>query len=174
MDYLTKMSIAVENTEISVLSLLMAKSLVYQTVANINDDTNDTTNTDTVNQNLELSSSPSLKAPPIKITSAVFRQSSKEFLESCSEAGLLNIQISTPCPGNLDIQDSIQDTYGDDFVPTEYQLDEDAMTATQPDNREESISKIFERKDGASETSMFPFSMLGENPEVKKFEKWKD
>lgn len=163
------MSVAVEDAEISILSLMMAKSLVYQTVANVNDDTNDTANTDTITQNLETDSPPSLKAPPMKINSAAFRQSSKEFLESCGEAGLLNIQIAGLAPERLDIQDTIPDTCDDDFGPTEDQFDEDTMTGMVDNRNEQSISKIFERRDDRSETSMFPFSMLGESPEVIYF-----
>lgn len=160
------MSVAVEDAEISMLSLMMAKSLVCQAVTNVNDDTNDTENTDTITQNLETDSLPSLKAPPMKINSFAFRQSSKEFLESWGDAGLLSNQILNPPKAKLDIQETLPDTYADDFVPSEYQLDEDTVTGTVDNRNEQSISKIFEKRDDFSESSMFPFSMLGESPEM--------
>lgn len=156
--------------EICTYSLFMAKNLITQMLTNLVDEADERLDTDVPSQspandsivNAERLYNPKFDSFAIRINRSEFSEGKKHLEHTQVETDLIHEEENVT---EMESEKSIEEEDPD-------MIEEDIEIGPLPSSRtmkriEDSISNIFEKKD-AGESSMFPFSFLGGEIEVKR------
>jgi hypothetical protein len=164
---------SIDDKEICVFSISLARDLIQQAIACAGDDIDEPLDldcpleTDIPTRMIESEPLPTQTFIPITIHPPLSQHATMESLEEIIDDQPSQIQPIPSVKVEIDIEIKTSTALSDKRPPPLECLQEQNMEALQPVdvNIETTISALFDKPD-YSESSIFPFSLLGEAPEV--------